>query len=378
MKNKLLIVALLSITLVLVSAQGNSKCEDQNSCMTCTALDACGWCAPTQTCLNGTAAGPLNSTCLGSAWEFDSCIPCNQFTNCRECITRDTDCFWCNTVNNGQGGCRDQGFTCTHANHCPCAGLHSCDDCLFDSNCLWCSESDNCVELNETCIGPQPVYNYTRGCPCNVHRSCSDCQTGAGCAWCQTGECSDDCGGFAVGNCQWWCNNVSKSCDTCVNYEGCAWCPLTRQCVDAVTSPCDYTYSCPLCNIAVYCDTCLSIAGCSWCDDSQSCELDTNNCLKALSCSQFCGTFTDCDSCSNTKGCGWCDDTSTCADISQTFCFYTHSCSKHDLQPTHCGFNGGSFVGGMFLVIGILILLVGIYFFYRWRTGKKFDYRELR
>jgi len=59
-------------------------------------------------------------------------------------------------------------------------------------------------------------------------------------------------------------------------------------------------------------------------------------------------------------------------------CFYTHTCSKKDLKVPGCGFNGGAFVGGMFLVIGIIVLIAGIYFFYRWKTGRKFDYRELK
>jgi len=378
---KLTLSLLLFFTLtILVSGQAPSKCEDLKACISCTAQPACGWCAPTQSCLNGTEVGPYNSTCLGSAWEFDSCTPCNTFTDCHDCLSRDTDCFWCSSVNGGSGGCRDQGFTCTHASHCPCALSATCSSCLQDTLCRWCTESDNCIELNETCVGPQPVLNSTQTCPCSVQRTCSDCQLANACNWCMTGECTnEDCTvGNPITNCQWWCNNASQSCDTCVTVEGCAWCPLSRQCVDAATSACPFTFSCPMCNVATYCDTCLSISGCSWCDDSVSCELDTKNCLKALSCSQFCGTFTDCDSCSNTKGCGWCDDTSVCADVSQTFCFYTHSCSKKELTVPHCGFNGGSFVGGMFLVIGILLLLIAIYFFYRWRTGRKFDYRELR
>jgi len=60
--------------------------------------------------------------------------------------------------------------------------------------------------------------------------------------------------------------------------------------------------------------------------------------------------------------------------------FFAHGCSPTPFnKPTHCkSFDGGSFVGGMFLVIGLLILGVGGFMFYRYKTGKKVLYQELR
>jgi hypothetical protein len=43
-----------------------------------------------------------------------------------------------------------------------------------------------------------------------------------------------------------------------------------------------------------------------------------------------------------------------------------------------CGFDGGSFVGGMFLVIGLIVVGGAAYLFYRWKTGRKILYTELR
>jgi len=52
-----------------------------------------------------------------------------------------------------------------------------------------------------------------------------------------------------------------------------------------------------------------------------------------------------------------------------------HTCGP---QNNQCGFDGGAFVGGMFLVIGIVLLAVGGWMFYRWKTGKKILYTELK
>lgn len=40
----------------------------------------------------------------------------------------------------------------------------------------------------------------------------------------------------------------------------------------------------------------------------------------------------------------------------------------------NCGFNGGAFVGGMFLMGGIILLGIIGYAFYRWRTGNRIQY----
>jgi len=371
------ILFLLFISLCFVLNSSGQKCGDLGDCGSCTAEPTCGWCAPNQMCLNGTANGPYNFTCIGNAWEFNGCTPCDRFTDCRECMARDTDCFWCNTANSGKGGCRDIGFTCTHATHCPCTLFGGCSDCLMDDNCVWCSQQDVCIETNETCSTPQPTLNYTDGCPCSAHRSCDDCNLADSCKWCLSGECADACTGQSVTSCQFYCNNASKICDGCVATEGCAWCPMTSSCVDAATSLCAFTYTCPVCSSASYCDTCTSISGCVWCQDTISCQPSNTACFISHSCPTYCETYTDCTTCSNARGCGWCADTGVCGDVAETMCFFTHSCTKKD-DGLKCGFSGGAFVGGMFLIIGILIFIIAGYFFYRWRTGRKFDYRELK
>jgi hypothetical protein len=60
-------------------------------------------------------------------------------------------------------------------------------------------------------------------------------------------------------------------------------------------------------------------------------------------------------------------------------CPVAHLCGSTPLPPPQqCAFDGGAFVGGMFLVIGLIVLVVLAVIFYRWKTGKKLLYTELR
>jgi hypothetical protein len=72
-------------------------------------------------------------------------------------------------------------------------------------------------------------------------------------------------------------------------------------------------------------------------------------------------------------GCGWCEASSACVDSDKSSCLLAHSCSDNG----KCGFDGGAFVGGMFLGIGLVAIGVGGYLFYRWKMGNKPAYSEL-
>jgi len=377
-----LIACFLGISLV---KGEDGDCSKQNNCQNCADFSNCGWCAPTQSCLNGTASGPLNSTCLGQNWEFNSCTPCNRFLDCRTCNVRDADCYWCKNANNGAGGCQeigDNNFGCNYTKSCPCEVYGSCSECTGDLGCSWCSGDGVCTANNGTCKNG-PVYNATTTCPCATNRDCPSCQSNGGCDWCASGQCDvqGSCTGPKVTTCMGYCYNVSSTCSGCVASKGCAWCGLTQQCVDTTTSLCPFSYSCPMCEAAGYCDICLNYTDCQWCDDTKSCKPTGTGCFASHTCSNYCDTYTSCTSCSMARGCGWCDDTQSCNDLSTSTCFLSHTCSAPNpppVVPPKCGFNGGSFVGGMFFVIALVVLCVGGYLFYRWRTGRKFDYRELK
>jgi len=65
-----------------------------------------------------------------------------------------------------------------------------------------------------------------------------------------------------------------------------------------------------------------------------------------------------------------------CADMNRANCFFSHSCSE---EPTgKCGFDSASFVGGMFLVTGVGIVGVVAFVFYKWKTGPRATYTELK
>ena len=48
-----------------------------------------------------------------------------------------------------------------------------------------------------------------------------------------------------------------------------------------------------------------------------------------------------------------------------------------DDSGENCGFDAGAFVGGMFLVIGLLILAMIGYFVYVYKFGRKASYNQL-
>jgi len=81
---------------------------------------------------------------------------------------------------------------------------------------------------------------------------------------------------------------------------------------------------------------------------------------------------TTCESCNARKGCGWCSTTNVCVDVISSTCsgLWVHACGTTPVTPPQkCGFDGGAFVGGMFLVIGLIVLGVLAFIVYRWKSG---------
>ena len=77
------------------SANGIDGCEHLPSCHECLSNRDCGWCASTETCLEGVVMGPLGSKC--DAWDYGMCShsqPCSARRACGEC-ERDPACGWC-------------------------------------------------------------------------------------------------------------------------------------------------------------------------------------------------------------------------------------------------------------------------------------------
>jgi len=349
-------------------------CQEQFTCGSCTGLHGCGWCAPTQQCLPGNIDGPNNSTCIGTAWEFEGCTICDSLTDCRACLARDSDCFWCSNTDS----CKNIGFTgCPVTHNCPCDIYSTCSDCVNDLTCKWCPNDGTClVNVPESVCSSGNSDNFTTGCACSESKDCPTCRNNFGCNWCADGSCSDTCPGPIAFSCSLWCASVGPTCPECLAVTGCGWCKQTQSCLDPSTSSCLLAHTCPTCPVRTFCDTCLQDENCVWCSQQKSCEIKGTACLMAHTCESYCNGITSCDACNQLQGCVWCGDSKICADVSTATCFFAHTCVPDN--GSSCGFNGGAFVGGMFLVIVLAGILGAGWAFYQWRSGARVHYTELK
>jgi len=58
-------------------------------------------------------------------------------------------------------------------------------------------------------------------------------------------------------------------------------------------------------------------------------------------------------------------------------CFFAQGCGS-GITVKKGGFDAGSFVGGMFLVIGLIVLGGGAFVVYKWKFSNRPSYTELR
>jgi len=108
------------------------------------------------------------------------------------------------------------------------------------------------------------------------------------------------------------------------------------------------------------------------CVPSSNCS--SNN--KTPQCSSVCSLSSkDCDTCTRQAGCAWCDSKKKCVgfDTTDASCnLLTHSCPGQGKS-----FSGASFVGGMFLVIGIGLLVGAGFFAFRFFQKRQSNYTEV-
>jgi len=248
------------------------------------------------------------------------------------------------------------------------------------------------VNLNQNCSNGVPGYNKTTTCPCEVNSDCPSCNDALGCGWCDTPSLTSgrNCqtarsacanGTSANETCHGYCSSKGSDCTSCLNTDGCGWCSKTGKCVDsAFTGGCLLSHTCLNCGLNKYCDPCNDIPGCTWCEDNGGkCQSQQDKCnFASHTCLEICHVFDSCDSCNKYPGCGWCNGNCLDTDTEQCSGLWQHGCLAPTPISTKCGFDGSAFVGGMFLVIGIIVLGVLAYIVYRWRSGKKILYTELR
>jgi len=380
----------------------SQKCASSPICGGCTSQQGCGWCGATQVCSEGNNQGPSDGTkCFGGSWQYGSCKDCQSIKDCRECQKWVGSCSWCqgNGVDN-IGTCQPTGFTgCRPAQTCPCDVYSTCSQCIDSTYCSWCGGGDQkCIKRTDSDSCQMPATN----CPCNTNKNCDTCRsdTTNTCQWCQSlGACinqidSDACADPAsniTSSCQSYCKGNGHDCHVCNRLPGCTWCKdLTganaNSCVDPLVSQCHFiSHTCAICGESAYCSDCVQKSGCVWCSNIQACRQRGADpgCIipHQNSCDTYCNTATTCDTCGKRIGCGWCTSAQTCVDAATSSCATAHTCPSGGgggAVCKTCGFDGGSFVGGMFLVIGLIVLLVGGYLFFKWKTTRRVSYTELR
>jgi hypothetical protein len=380
----LFLVLLSFLFLQSVSAQDCTLVNVTNNCGNCIAntTKSCGWCAATQLCQHGNLSGPYGTPlCEGPSWQFGSCLKCSSFRDCRLCNANSADCFWCQST----GQCLPIGFVgCQYTDSCPCEDYYDCTECTREGTCNWCTKSQVC--LNKTSVCPEPGDQPVNTCNCETYYDCTTCMEQDACQWCEQGSSGGNCvasGGSCAKpavSCSYYCAQATH-CVSCNALSGCGWCPIENRCVDPGVEKCMIMHQCPECGRHSYCEPCIDDSGCQWCETNQSCQPYGHACdMKTHQCAAYCALFTPdgCETCSNVRGCAWCENLGQCGDLYTTpNCLFTHICNEPPATSS-CSFDGAAFVGGMFLIIGLLLLAVGGYYFYQWKTGRRFTYTELK
>jgi hypothetical protein len=245
------------------------NCREVASCDACTRATGCGWCAATQSCLQGIAIGVLSSS------------PDKQFADTRCRVMTSTP-----TV----GAAVYPWYIHPESSvaiqrTCPvsCASLGQCSDCSARSDCVWCESLGRCMARSDAgisldtasisasltgrqaddysaSIAPTLIGSNACGravvkpevCPntrCNTNRNLYQCISDPGCGWCNapTSSTQNKCsagnsfgptppnfacpaGMYSYGSRQ-VCS--AASCKTCMQLTMCGWCDTTQQCVAA-------------------------------------------------------------------------------------------------------------------------------------------------
>lgn len=68
------------------------------------------------------------------------------------------------------------------------------------------------------------------------------------------------------------------------------------------------------------------------------------------------------------------DPSTSCVNLQDATCQLTHTCGRTS-RGSH--FNAGSFVGGMFVMLGAIVLLAGAYFLYTNWASRRNAYQQV-
>ena len=78
----------------------DSVCSLLNSCSSCTSNPACGWCSVSQQCVEGDSTGAKDGSC--TFYDYGVCSgprECDVYESCDNCI-KDVSCGWCSNPGN--------------------------------------------------------------------------------------------------------------------------------------------------------------------------------------------------------------------------------------------------------------------------------------
>ena len=166
-------------------------CEG-TSCSECLNQAGCGWCAPTQTCVNGDFDGPTDDSYCLSGWFGNLPVGPPSPERC----PGTSDALLCAHID-----IRSQA----------CSIVPSCLECTHTSGCGWCAETKACVEVTgnpspnctpvdycrafavscSACLTPAACQDYTQCYQCLAQATCTYCSKTMRCD--NAGE--NSCGG---------------------------------------------------------------------------------------------------------------------------------------------------------------------------------------
>eukprot|EP00736_Rhodelphis_marinus_P008310 Rmarinus@m.22731 len=154
-------VAVASPSLTVAIQDVDDPCLGATSCLECNAVDHCGWCASSGSCLLGDPTQTYyESACPAEDWHYESC-PCSAYSGCNACVSRSdatgrakAECGWCPTTSrcfsgdesgpSGGNSCPEYDGSWTYGYDAPCGLVDECAYNLHD-----CHEFASCTDTAE-------------------------------------------------------------------------------------------------------------------------------------------------------------------------------------------------------------------------------------
>jgi hypothetical protein len=318
--------SLLFSALLAIGAAAQSSCTTATNCASCTGLGDCGWCTYSGTCQSGNQTGSFTGcTTPYWYWTTQSCpatpaptANCAPASSCLSC-TQLGGCGWCAFSNQCQSGNATASFQgcvapywswtnsqcmATPAPTANCAVASSCLTCTQLGGCGWCAFTTKCESGNSTgsfvgCVSPYwswtnnqcgatpaphatpaPVPTPTSAPnTCGAYNNnCAQCTAQGICGYClTTGVCEAGTGsGSNNGNCitpDWaWTNQQCSVIPTPIPGNS----PSPSSTPAPGNTPAPSNSPMTACNqFGSSCVSCTNQAGCGFCTNSNVCESGT-------------------------------------------------------------------------------------------------------